>query len=90
MLFWSLFAGLLSSICWLIGDIYLVGFEVDKKRYGQFVEGSQIKNKDLSILMLSADIKNLRFGALIANFSIPLMLFSLYGLLELTNASPFS
>nr|WP_245335565.1 DUF6796 family protein [Streptococcus panodentis] len=80
-----MWAGLLSGLCWLLGDILLVGFEVDRERYGSFVAGSQIGNQDMALLMLPGSVKRLRFGALIAHFSIPLMLASLYGLFRLAH-----
>ena len=76
----SICAGLVSGICWLVGDVLLVVFEVDQKRYSQFTKGSLIGNKELAMLMLSASKKRLRWGALLANFSIPLMLAGLYSL----------
>jgi len=81
----SLWAGLLSGLCWLLGDILLVGFEVDKESYDSFTEQSRIGNKKLAMLMLSGSVGRLRLGALVANFSIPLMLVSLYALFGLTN-----
>ena len=85
MIFLSLWAGLLSGLCWLLGDILLVGFEVNKKSYASFTEQSRIGNKKLAMLMLSGSVGRLRLGALVANFSIPLMLVSLYALFGLTN-----
>lgn len=85
MIFLSLWAGLLSGLCWLLGDILLVGFEVEEERYGSFVEQSEIGNKRLALLMLPGSVGRLRLGALVANFSIPLMLVSLYALFGLTN-----
>ena len=87
MIFLSLWAGLLSGLCWLLGDILLVGFEVDKENYASFTEQSRIGNKKLAMLMLSGSVGRLRLGALVANFSIPLMLVSLYALFGLTNKS---
>ena len=85
MIVLSLWAGLLSGLCWLLGDILLVGFEVDKESYDSFTEQSRIGNKKLAMLMLSGSVGRLRLGALVANFSIPLMLVSLYALFGLTN-----
>ena len=63
MVLLSICAGLVSGICWLVGDVLLVGFEVDKKRYSQFTKGSLIGNKELAMLMLSASKNRLRWGA---------------------------
>ena len=87
MVLLSICAGLVSGICWLVGDVLLVGFEVDQKRYSQFTKGSLIGNKELAMLMLSASKKRLRWGALLANFSIPLMLAGLYSLFMLAHLS---
>ena len=87
MVLLSICAGLVSGICWLVGDVLLVGFEVDQKRYSQFTKGSLIGNKELAMLMLSASKKRLRWGALLANFSIPFMLAGLYSLFMLAHLS---
>lgn len=90
MVVWSLLAGLVSGICWLVGDICLVGFEVDEAGYGDFVAGSRIGNQRLALLMLAGSRRRLRWGALWAQFSIPLMLAGLYALLELTDKGIWS
>lgn len=76
----SLLAGLISGICWLLGDIFLVGFDTEEEKYKDFTQSLTIKNKDMVILMLAGSIKRLRSGALIAYFSIPFMLTSLFSL----------
>lgn len=91
----SLLAGLLSGILWVIGDIFLVGFDVDIDRYQDFLASTDIKNKKsavipnqkLVVLMLDGSVSRLRFGALVANFSIPLMIFSVWALHQLANPS---
>ena len=53
MVLLSICAGLVSGICWLVGDVLLVGFEVDQKCYSQFTKGSLIGNKELAMLIAS-------------------------------------
>ncbi len=86
----SLIAGLVSGICWLIGDIFLVGFDIEDEKYKDFLQNTSIKNKKMAILMLSGSVSRLRFGALIANFSIPFMLFSIVSLYSLAEPSPWA
>jgi hypothetical protein len=83
----SLIAGLISAICWLIGDIFLVGFDIEKEKYNEFLQNTSIKNKNTTILMLSGSVPRLRFGALIANFSIPLMVTSVFALYKMASPS---
>ncbi|MGF7141648.1 hypothetical protein HNQ56_000058 [Anaerotaenia torta] len=83
----SLIAGLISGICWLIGDVFLVGFDVEEEKYKDFFQDTGIKNKKMAVLMLTGSVSRLRFGALIANFSIPFMLFSAFSLYKLADSS---
>jgi hypothetical protein len=71
----------------MLGDIFLVGFDIDVEKYGDFLQDTKIKNKRLTVLMLSGSVPRLRLGALLANFSIPLMLFSAYSLYALAEPS---
>ena len=87
MLTLSLVAGLTSGICWLLGDIFLVGFDIEEDKHKNFLHNTKIKNKKLAVLMLSGSVKRLRFGALIAHFSVPCMLFSLYSLFSMAQPS---
>lgn len=86
----SLIAGLMSGICWMIGDIFLVGFDIEEEKYGDFLKNTGVKNKRTTIVMLSGSTSRLRFGALIANFSIPFMLFSVFSLYSLAEPSPWA
>lgn len=83
----SLISGLISALCWLIGDIFLVGYDGKEEDYKDFLQDSKIKDKKMAVLMLNGSTKRLRFGALIANFSIPLMLMSIYSLYDLAKPS---
>ncbi|MBP1737685.1 MAG: hypothetical protein H6Q60_1566 [Oscillospiraceae bacterium] len=86
----SLVSGLISGVCWLVGDIFLVGFDADEQQYKDFLQSTKIKNTDMAVLMLPGSVKRLRFGALIANFSIPFMLLSIYSLYTLAEPSVWS
>ena len=83
----SLISGLISGICWLIGDVFLVGFDIEEEKYQGFLQNTKIKNKRMAVLMLTGSVSRLRFGALIANFSIPFMLFSITALYSLAEPS---
>lgn len=83
----SLISGLMSALCWLIGDIFLVGYDDKEEDYKDFLKDTLIKDKKMAVLMLNSSTKHLRFGALIANFSIPLMLISIYSLYDLAKPS---
>jgi hypothetical protein len=71
----------------MLGDIFLVGFDIDVEKYKDFLHNTKIKNKRMAVLMLSGSVPRLRFGALIANFSIPFMLFEIYSLYTLATPS---
>jgi hypothetical protein len=71
----------------MLGDIFLVGFDIDTEKYSDFLQDTKIKNKRLAVLMLSGSVSRLRLGALIANFSIPFMLFEIYALYTLAQPS---
>lgn len=82
----SLVSGLISAICWLVGDILLLGFNTNNE-HKHFFNQTNIQDKQLATTMLSGSTARLRWGALIANFSIPFMLFSLFGLYLLAQPS---
>ncbi|MBN9643155.1 DUF6796 family protein [Corynebacterium mendelii] len=64
---------LVAAICWTIGDMLIVGFaKPDKKRFGGFIK---TMGDDIYAYLLPGSEKRLRWGALIANYSIPLLLF---------------
>lgn len=83
----SLIGGLISGICWLIGDIFLVGYDIEEEKYQDFLKNSGIKNRKMAVLMLSGSVPRLRFGALVAHFTIPFMLFSILSLYSLAELS---
>ena len=64
---------LFSAVCWTIGDALIVGFhKPDKKRFAGFIREM---GDDAYAFQLPGSEKRLRWGALIANYSIPFMLF---------------
>lgn len=72
----SLIALLLAAVMWIIGDALIVGFEKpDPGRYGAFID---FMGDDAYAYQLEASEPRLRWGALVANYSIPLMLIGLY------------
>lgn len=86
----SLISGLASGVLWTIGDILLVGFDVEEDKYQEFLQDSRINDKQTAVMMLSGSVRRLRSGALVANFSIPLMLLSLFSLYSLAQPSGLS
>jgi hypothetical protein len=74
----------------MFGDIFLVGFDIDLEKYKDFLQNTKVKNRKLAVLMLSGSVPRLRFGALIANFSIPFMLFSVWSLYALAEPSAWA
>jgi SAM-dependent methyltransferase len=74
----SAISGLLSSVCWMIGDILLVGFTPDMANYPGIAQSTVMPMPDLAALMLTGSTLRLMLGALIAAFSIPLMILALY------------
>lgn len=82
---WSIIAFLLSALCWIAGDALIVGFhKPDKRRYGEFIE---LMGDDAYAFYTRINEPRLRWGALVANYSIPLMLAGLYAHWELLGAS---
>lgn len=39
-------AGLISGICWLIGDVFLVGFDIEEEKYKDFLQITKIKIRE--------------------------------------------
>lgn len=81
----SLVGGLVGAICWLIGDIALVGYDIKHKKFKDYADALQVKHKDGAIFMLEGTSFKLYLGSIIAFFSAPLLIFSVYGLYGLTN-----
>ncbi|MCY4780045.1 hypothetical protein ORI89_10315 [Sphingobacterium sp. UT-1RO-CII-1] len=72
---WAFIAGIIGAICWIIGDVYVAGFEVDPKDYPLFSEtyADQV-DVGLATLMLEGSTNRLMFGALIAAMTATLFL----------------
>ncbi|BDA63460.1 DUF6796 family protein [Actinomyces capricornis] len=73
---WSALAFLLSALAWILGDALIVGFhKPDRRRYGEFIE---LMGDDAYAFYARVNEPRLRWGALVANYSAPLMLAGLY------------
>lgn len=81
----ALISGLISAICWLIGDIALVGYDIKRQKYKTFADRLHIKHRNGAIFMLEGSERKLYSGSMIAFFSSPLLIFSVYGLYSLTS-----
>jgi hypothetical protein len=79
----SALAGLLSAICWTIGDILIVGFKALPEAYPAIMRMPLLPDKDFAALMVTGDTARLAAGALFAVFSVPLMFFALYHIYKL-------
>lgn len=83
---WSILAFLVSALCWIVGDALIVGFHrPDKREHGEFIE---LMGGDSYAFYTRIDERRLRWGALVANYSIPLMLAGLYAHWVLLRGSP--
>ncbi|MDO5726549.1 MAG: hypothetical protein Q4Q03_01330 [Bowdeniella nasicola] len=72
----SLVALLVAALCWIVGDMLIVGFaKPDPEIYGEFIARL---GDDAYAYHLTASEARLRWGALIANYSTPLLLAGLY------------
>ncbi|MFT4031832.1 MAG: hypothetical protein QM669_05395 [Siphonobacter sp.] len=68
-------AAIVVSSCWLVGDIYLVGFKPEPDSYPLFSKQYAGKvDVDMAIHMLTGSTQRLMFGALIGALSAPLLL----------------
>ncbi|MBB1647511.1 DUF6796 family protein [Sphingobacterium sp. UME9] len=72
---WAFISGIAGAICWIVGDIYVAGFDVDPKNYPLFYSTySEKVDVGLATLMLEGSINRLMFGALIAAMTATLFL----------------
>ena len=80
----AIYAGLFASLCWIIGDLLIVGFSPNPENYPLFSEtyASQV-DVELATYMLSGSTNRLMSGALVAVFSIPFYLYSVLAVLRL-------
>ncbi|RLJ32151.1 hypothetical protein CLU97_1597 [Chryseobacterium sp. 7] len=72
---WSFAAAITVSICWIIGDIYVAGFDPNPSEYPMFSKtyADQV-NVEFATLMLEGSTSRLMFGALIGALTGPLLL----------------
>lgn len=72
----SLVSLLVAALCWIVGDALIVGFaKPDRNKYRDFIA---LMGDDAYAYQLTASEPRLRWGALIANYSVPLLLAGLY------------
>ncbi|WP_104381441.1 DUF6796 family protein [Sphingobacterium sp. HMA12] len=72
---WSFAASILAAVCWIIGDMFVAGFDVDPGDYPLFSETYADKvDVGIAILMLKGSTARLMFGALIASMTATLFL----------------
>ncbi|MDO4692177.1 MAG: hypothetical protein Q4A64_04810 [Porphyromonadaceae bacterium] len=75
----SVYSGLLASLCWIIGDLLLVGFTPQPESYPLLSQTyAHSLDVDLATHMLLGSTNRLMWGALIAVFSLPLYLYSAF------------
>ena len=79
----SALAGLLSAVCWAIGDILIVGFKANPEAYSAIMNTPLLTDKEFAALMVAGSTERLAAGALVAVFSLPLMLLALYHIYKL-------
>ena len=83
---WSIVAFLISSLCWILGDALIVGFHrPDRSEHGDFID---LMGDDAYAFYTRINEPRLRWGALVANYSVPLMLAGLYAHWVLLRGSP--
>ncbi|MBV7441349.1 hypothetical protein KRX57_07940 [Weeksellaceae bacterium TAE3-ERU29] len=80
----AVYAGLFASLCWIIGDLLIVGFSPNPENYPLFSEtyASRV-DVELATYMLTGSTNRLMWGALVAVFSIPFYLYSVWAVLKL-------
>ncbi|WP_413511822.1 DUF6796 family protein [Myroides odoratus] len=72
---WSFVSSIIASILWVIGDILIVGFQVDPSKYPLFTQTyAEELDTTLALLMIEGSSQRLMFGALIASMSAFLFL----------------
>lgn len=66
----------IAAVCWIIGDALIVGLpKPDQEKHRQFIERM---GDDAYAYYVGVDERRLRVGALIADYSVPFMLFGVY------------
>ncbi|WP_373831259.1 DUF6796 family protein [Bacteroides heparinolyticus] len=80
----AVYAGLLASLCWIAGDILILGFTPNPAKYPLLSETYAFQiNVDIATLMLSGSTSRLMWGALLAVFSMPLYLYGIFAVSRL-------
>lgn len=76
---WAFALSVIVSICWIVGDITLVGFEPNPSDYPLFSETYADKvDVELAVHMLEGSTDRLMFGALIGALTAPLLLVAMW------------
>ncbi len=72
---WAFAAAIMVSVCWIVGDIFVAGFDPDPADYPLFSKtyADQV-NVEFATLMLEGTTSGLMFGALIGALTGPLLL----------------
>lgn len=72
---WSFIASILAAVCWIIGDMFVAGFDVDPGEYPLFSKTyAEQVDVGIAVLMLKGSSERLMFGALIASMTATLFL----------------
>lgn len=72
---WAFTCGIVGAVCWIIGDIFVAGFDVNTENYPLFSSTySDQVDVGLATLMLEGSTSRLMFGALIAAMTATLFL----------------
>lgn len=72
---WAFVSCIFATICWIIGDMYVAGFEVNPEDYPLFSKTYAANvNVEFATLMLNGSTERLMFGALIAAMTAPFYL----------------
>jgi hypothetical protein len=79
----SSLSGILSGIAWMVGDILLVGFKPDVSAYPAIAQSDVIADKQIAAVMLEGSTGRFMAGALVAAFTVPLMIFALYHIYQM-------
>lgn len=73
---------MIGALCWVSGDLLLVGFEIKPERYPIFSERyAELLDPEIFTLMLEASTRRLLWGVLLATFSLWLYLLAVYSVI---------
>lgn len=72
---WAFVSCIFAASCWIIGDIFIAGFEVNPQDYPLFNQTYATKvDIEFATLMLNGSTERLMFGALLAAMTAPFYL----------------